>query len=157
MRNNANRFSHKFTLGKKCEICNKPLRNMSRSTRCLKHLKVGVPLSEKAFAAVRRGSEAHAWKGGRCESSSGYIMLLDRSHPCCNTKGYVYEHRVVVERIIGRHLVTAEAVHHVDGNKQHNHPSNLMCFRTNADHNRFEHGRPLTPGAIIFDGRTYHE
>ena len=35
------------------------------------------------------------------------------------------EHRLVVERAIGRELLSSEIVHHIDGNKQNNDLSNL--------------------------------
>lgn len=48
-------------------------------------------------------------------------------------------HRIVMEQMIGRPLLTSEIVHHEDGNKQNNSPSNLS-ITTNAAHSR-EHMR----------------
>lgn len=44
-----------------------------------------------------------------------------------------HEHRVIGEKIAGRHLRTDEHVHHIDGNKQNNDPSNLKIM-TAKDH-----------------------
>lgn len=47
----------------------------------------------------------------------------------------VYEHRVVVENTLGRKLRENEIVHHIDGNKRNNDPSNLVVM-TRAEHSR---------------------
>lgn len=48
-----------------------------------------------------------------------------------------HEHRVVAEIMLGRPLMKGEVVHHKDGNKRNNNPSNLMIFKSQADHARF--------------------
>lgn len=40
------------------------------------------------------------------------------------------EHRLVVERFIGRTLTTEEVIHHINWNKQDNRISNLFLFPT---------------------------
>ncbi len=57
------------------------------------------------------------------------------------TKTYVkeygrHQHRVVMERMIGRRLRKGEVVHHIDENKKNNHPSNLVLFKSQAEHAR---------------------
>jgi hypothetical protein len=49
------------------------------------------------------------------------------------------EHRVVMERIVGRALSAHEVVHHINGDKSDNNPENLR-IDTRASHNR-EHGK----------------
>lgn len=49
-----------------------------------------------------------------------------------------HEHRVVAEQMIGRPLERGEIVHHIDGNKHNNDPSNLQVM-TQADHLRTHH------------------
>lgn len=54
-------------------------------------------------------------------------------------KGYILEHRYVMEQKIGRLLLPSEVVHHRDGNTQNNHPDNLELFESNAAHMRASH------------------
>lgn len=44
------------------------------------------------------------------------------------------QHRLVAERMLGRHLTGVEVVHHEDEDPANNHPSNLWLFPSQADH-----------------------
>lgn len=57
--------------------------------------------------------------------------------------GFVYEHREVAAQKIGRALTDKECVHHVDEVRSNNTPSNLIIFRSNADHSAFHKGADL--------------
>lgn len=48
----------------------------------------------------------------------------------------LYEHRLVIEKHLGRYLSTNEVVHHIDGNKSNNSLENLQLM-TNEEHSRF--------------------
>lgn len=69
--------------------------------------------------------------------SNKYIQLYAPEHPHCNSSGYIYEHRYIVELKLDRYLNTYESVHHIDLNKENNNPENLIVFRTHNDHKRF--------------------
>lgn len=85
-----------------------------------------------------RAGEGHPdWKGGRV-LVKGYVMIWNPEHPNATKHGYVAEHRLVAEKILGRLLKRREVVHHRDGNPANNHPSNLQVFDSNADHLRHE-------------------
>ena len=73
-----------------------------------------------------RGPENPYWKGGRYKDhTSGYILVYSPNHPFASKKGYVREHRLVVENFLGRHLQKNELVHHKNGVKDDNRIENL--------------------------------
>ena len=82
-----------------------------------------------------RGGKQHpGWKGGRV-LRKGYWHIYKPNHPnAVLGEKYVAEHRLVMEEKLGRYLGRKEVVHHIDGDRQHNHPDNLMVFPTNAKH-----------------------
>lgn len=49
------------------------------------------------------------------------------------------EHRMVMEKHIGRKLESKEVVHHWDENKKNNDVKNLCLMRTTAAHTRLHH------------------
>ena len=69
-----------------------------------------------------------------------YKMICAHGHPRANKIGFVAEHIIVAEKMIGRHITKDEVVHHIDGDKKNNSPENLMVFSTKAEHTLFHHG-----------------
>ena len=61
------------------------------------------------------------WKGGRCLTSDGYVMIW-------KPEGYKLEHRLVMNAIKG------EIVHHGDHTKNNNDPQNLSKFASHGEH-----------------------
>lgn len=85
-----------------------------------------------------KGEENINWKGGRHHDEKGYIRILKPSHPFANY-GYVLEHRLVMEKKLGRYLDQKEVVHHMNHIRDDNRPENLMLLGYS------EHGK-LHPG-----------
>lgn len=88
-----------------------------------------------------RGSKMeknYFWRGGRVVDEDGYVLLKCPDHPQATAAGYVREHRLVMEQILGRYLTATEVVHHKNKNKADNHPDNLELFDTNGNHLRHE-------------------
>lgn len=81
------------------------------------------------------GEKARNWKGGRMGKNGEYIKIYSPTHPfsVCN---HICEHRLVMEKFIGRHLTPNEVVHHINNNRSDNRIENLMLFSSRADHVR---------------------
>ena len=58
-------------------------------------------------------------------STYGYIYDYLPSHPGCTKKGYVMQHRLVMEEYLGRYLDKDEIVHHIDEIRDNNFIENL--------------------------------
>ncbi len=88
------------------------------------------------------------WRGGR-KKHEGYVLIRKPDHPHKNSQGYVYEHRLVVEKQIGRYLYSYEVVHHINKIKNDNQPKNLMGFRNRSVHQNFEVGKVINDKDIL--------
>lgn len=84
----------------------------------------------------KSGPEHPGWKGGRIVDKAGYILVHSPDHPHSNSGGYVREHRLVCEQILGRPLLPTEVVHHKNDDPADNRPENLQVYDSNADHLR---------------------
>ena len=82
------------------------------------------------------GAKNNRWKGGIKNKASGYIYLKADNHPYANCDGYVAEHRLVMEKHLGRYLKPKEVVHHIDSNKKNNKINNLMLFINDNEHQK---------------------
>lgn len=75
------------------------------------------------------------WRGGRVIDSHGYVLVTPTEEDLqyCEPKanGYAPEHRLVMGRLLGRPVRLDESVHHKDGNRQNNDPSNLQLRQGN--------------------------
>jgi hypothetical protein len=83
---------------------------------------------------VRTGANSGAWSGGRVIDKDGYVLIKRNTHPKADRHGYVREHRLVMEALIGRHLTDEEVIHHKDDDKLNNDPSNLVLYSCNGAH-----------------------
>lgn len=83
---------------------------------------------------VHPGPRNPNWKGGRTIASNGYVLIKLPGHHLADVRGYVYEHRLVAERKLGRPLEPGEEVHHVNHDKADNSPSNIEIYPSRAHH-----------------------
>lgn len=112
---------------------------------------------EMHYGRMRRNGnhDAPVWGKWRM-TEHGYIMKRDLEHPITTRTGYLYQHRAVLYDAIGPgvhqcHWCKAEiewsaigprklVVDHLDGNKTHNVPGNLVpsCHKCNATRGLFQ-------------------
>jgi hypothetical protein len=149
---------------KTCKICNKPFKAKAGRANTAKYCcrkcfgvsQRGKKLSKiqikemgrvmkKAWAKPnnawskldRTGKNNGMWKGGRtiCKKHNApYVLIKDRNHPFANPGGYVYEHRLVMEKYLGRYLKPIEIVHHINKDTSDNRIENLKLFKNYSSH-----------------------
>jgi hypothetical protein len=64
-------------------------------------------------------------------TTNGYVLEWDEGR-----RKHIPQHRLVMERFLQRKLKRSEQVHHVDGDKQNNNPSNLYLCKNAAEHTK---------------------
>ena len=74
---------------------------------------------------MKKKSSSSTRGGKTCVTSKGYRKFKDSG---------TYVHRWVEEKKLGRKLKPDEVVHHRDGNKLNNSPTNLKVFRNQKEH-----------------------
>lgn len=69
----------------------------------------------------------------RASSGRRYPQVWDP-----RTRRMIRVHRLVAEHALGRALVSREVVHHLDGNRDNNHPANLAVLSSQSVHAHLE-------------------
>jgi len=78
--------------------------------------------------------KSNMWRGGKVKNMQGYILIYKPTHPNCDSRGYIREHHLVMEKEINRYLNKEEVVHHINGNREDNQIENLILFNNKSNH-----------------------
>ena len=81
-----------------------------------------------AACRTEKGSSNSNWRGGQTRHKKGYLMSRVLGHPRAGNGNYVFEHILVMERLLGRYLLPNESVHHLNGVRDDNRPENLELW-----------------------------
>lgn len=85
--------------------------------------------SRRCRGFAHRGSGNGHWTGGRSMHADGYIRTYsDDNMTSPDSRGRILEHRLVMEKHLGRPLTKDETVHHKNGNRQDNRLENLEIW-----------------------------
>ena len=72
-----------------------------------------------------RGENHPLWNGGVTYDGKGYRLIKSHNHPNKNQRGYMYEHRLVMEKHLGRYLRDDEEINHLNKDIKDNRIENL--------------------------------
>jgi hypothetical protein len=73
-------------------------------------------------SCIKTGEKHYAYKGGVKHNNKGYNVVLVAPHT------YKLEHRLVMEKHLGRELKEFENVHHINGKRKDNRLENLELW-----------------------------
>jgi hypothetical protein len=93
-----------------------------------------IELGLERLPAKARPEMNHFWQGGYTVDEDGYILEKRPEHPQATTGGYVRQHRLVMEKMLGRYLTSEEVVDHKNRDTSDNDPGNLQLYPSNAEH-----------------------
>jgi len=106
----------------------------------------------KGTVGLYSGDKASNWKGGKI-LRSGYFYILKPEHPNSGKQGYIAEHRLIMEKHLGRFLTKEEVVHHIDHNITNNKIENLELCESHGKHTKLYHPEIAMKASIANSGK----
>lgn len=162
-------YSSPYKSKVKCEDCGET-REVQRTQVVLEKEEHPCRVCSNKRNGKAKAGKYTAWNSGKRYSiretertkyidSHGYVQVwCGRGETSRGRKdGYMAEHRMVMENLIGRELEPGEVVHHVNGVKTENSEDNLFLCESKAKHREIHSQLEkisfelLKRGVIIFD------
>jgi hypothetical protein len=112
---------------KKCIVCNK----LFLVKKCREN--TAICCSRKCIDIYKIGHRPTNYNGGKLKHK-GYIYILSKNHPNADRDGYETEHRLVMEKHLGRYLTKDEIVHHKNNDRSDNRIENLELMESQSEH-----------------------
>ncbi len=124
---------------RKCADCGREYNASSRHRACPKCRKEldrqPCPLcgnlkqrhSKTCFECFRQ-SKQFPYSQKKHTDKSGYVYVYFKAHPKADREGRIFEHRLVMEKKLGRYLFPFENVHHRNGVRSDNGVENLELW-----------------------------
>lgn len=115
---------------KPCAHCKRPF-TLRPSETAIKHC------SRECEVAARTKMATGRMHNGRpvLMNGQGYLTVYEPGHPHASRSGRVLEHRVIVEKQIGRYLTREETINHIDHDRANNAVENLEILSP-SDHGK---------------------
>lgn len=114
----------------KCDVCNKEVEKIIKdglNAKCC---------SKRCYTKLRIGNKRGAYKSCIISKKYKYIYIPEHPNAIGSRKIYIAEHRLVMEKRIGRYLNENEVVHHKNENTIDNRIDNLVLM-TNSEHSKY--------------------
>lgn len=101
-----------------CATAFQPTRRTARAITCSRRCAYDLGNTKRGLKGERNPN----WKGGVKPHAAGYV------YEWAPGRGHLLQHRLVMERVLGRPLAPGENVHHKNGIRDDNRPENLELW-----------------------------
>jgi len=117
--------------------------------------KANPPKGIKIKYGPRQSDKKHrVWRGG-------YVFIYKPDYPSSRKnapdRGYILEHRYVMEHHIVRQIRLGEVIHHLDGRKDNNEISNLVLCKDTQQHNAIHNKMEMFMEESIRNGKIKYD
>ncbi len=118
----------------RCRSCYRRCQSLGLGRTCTfqecrkKHYGKGLCFTHYVRATRGYPMDGHRAQRNPYIEANGYVLEYRPDHPMVNKAGYMFQHRLVMEQMVGRPLLPSENVHHINGKRDDNRPENLELW-----------------------------